>query len=185
MWKFKLFLHLSSISHHKTSLNVLMYPTSSSISSRMYLKLTTNGRTDIEVGLQKRFWHLPLGWLGSTCSSLQTVLSKYSLLADTTWSFSSAISMTSTNLLSSAIMKGLKQQNRHTTHTTKVTSILPDWQLEFKLFDGVPKRKWIKLLVPSARRGWARRRVRVRGAVLCCSLVAEKFKFATSASKIC
>ena len=126
MWKFKLFLHLSSISHHKTSLNVLMYPTSSSISSRMYLKLTTNGRTDIEVGLQKRFWHLFLGWLGSTCSSLQTVLSKYSLLADTTWSFSSAISMTSTNLLSSAIMKGLKYQNCHTTHTTKVTSILPD-----------------------------------------------------------
>ena len=55
MWKFKLFLHLSSISHHKTSLNVQMYPTSSSISSRMYLKLTTNGKTDIEVGLQKRF----------------------------------------------------------------------------------------------------------------------------------
>ena len=71
MWKFKLFLHLSSISHHKTSLNVQMYPTSSSISSRMYLKLTTNGKTDIEVGLQKRFWHLPLGWLGSTFSSFQ------------------------------------------------------------------------------------------------------------------
>ena len=69
MWKFKLFLHLSSISHHKTSLSVQMYPASSSISSRMYLKLTTNGKTDIEVGLQKRFWHLPLGWLGSTFSS--------------------------------------------------------------------------------------------------------------------
>ena len=71
MWKFKLFLHLSSISHHKTSLNVQMYPTSSSISSRMYLKLTTNGKTDIEVGLKKRFWHLPLGWVGSTFSSSQ------------------------------------------------------------------------------------------------------------------
>ena len=136
MWKFKLFLHLSSISHHKTSLNVLMYPASSSISSRMYLKLTTNGRTDIEVGLQKRFWHLPLGWLGSTCSSLQTVLSKYSLLADTTWSFSSAISMTSTNLLSSEIMKGLKQQNRHTTHTQQ--KLLPycltnNWSLNYSM----------------------------------------------------